>query len=193
MARESKRRTILAAAEKLLLSDRFDRVTVDDVCAGAGVGKGTIYRYFHDKEDLYAHVVLSGLDDLHASLKEKASRADLPEDQLVAVARGLHSFYRKRSTLFRSFYTGELRRMLKKRSMCEDLRARHRKIVELVASILSKGTKTGAYRRDVPVLAAARVFLATTREGSRPKGGLETRPVPAARLVSLFLDGIRKR
>ncbi|NBT62453.1 MAG: TetR/AcrR family transcriptional regulator, partial [Planctomycetia bacterium] len=45
---------ILAAAEVMFASKRFHEVLMEDIAIGAGVGKGTIYRYFKNKEELYA-------------------------------------------------------------------------------------------------------------------------------------------
>ena len=193
MASADKRRAILDAAEKLFLSGRFDRVTLDDVRVKAGVGKGTIYRYFQDKENLYAQVILSGLDEFYASLDGKLSGPGSPEEKLVVTAQALRSFHRRRHSLFRSLDTVEFRRMLKKRAVHEELRGRYGKIVELVASTIKVGVKDGRYRGDVPPLAAAGMFLALTREGLRFKKHTGSRPVPVKRVVSVFLDGVRKR
>jgi AcrR family transcriptional regulator len=43
---------ITAAAAELMLQRGFDRTTVDDVAARAGVGKATVYRRWPSKEDL---------------------------------------------------------------------------------------------------------------------------------------------
>jgi AcrR family transcriptional regulator len=43
---------IVAAAADLMLQRGFDRMTVDDVAARAGVGKATVYRRWPSKQDL---------------------------------------------------------------------------------------------------------------------------------------------
>ena len=43
---------ITAAAAELMLHRGFDKMTVDDVAARAGVGKATVYRRWPSKEDL---------------------------------------------------------------------------------------------------------------------------------------------
>lgn len=40
------------AALPLFVSDGIERVTIDDIVQGAGVAKGSFYRYYQDKEDL---------------------------------------------------------------------------------------------------------------------------------------------
>jgi AcrR family transcriptional regulator len=44
---------ILSAASRLFGTQRFHEVRMDDIAAEAAVGKGTLYRYFADKEELY--------------------------------------------------------------------------------------------------------------------------------------------
>jgi AcrR family transcriptional regulator len=46
------RRAVLAAAEELFAARGVGAVTMDDVAAAAGVGKGTLYRRFGDKSGL---------------------------------------------------------------------------------------------------------------------------------------------
>jgi AcrR family transcriptional regulator len=54
-ARRNRARVIAAARD--VFAERGLDATVDDVAARAGVGKGTVYRIFHHKEDLVAAVV----------------------------------------------------------------------------------------------------------------------------------------
>lgn len=48
---ETDKRIVMAAAD-LMLNRGFDRMTVDDVAARAGVGKATVYRRWPSKQDL---------------------------------------------------------------------------------------------------------------------------------------------
>jgi AcrR family transcriptional regulator len=45
------RRDLVAAAVQLFRSKGYDDTTVDDIAAGAGVGRRTFFRYFRSKED----------------------------------------------------------------------------------------------------------------------------------------------
>ena len=57
-----KREMILEAVERACEGKRLHEVTVDDIASLAGVGKGTIYRYFADKEDLFFSLMILGFD-----------------------------------------------------------------------------------------------------------------------------------
>jgi AcrR family transcriptional regulator len=64
--REFQRREqdILDAATRLFLEDTWEDVTVSQIAEQAGIGKGTVYKHFNCKEDIYARVAL----DFHHQL-----------------------------------------------------------------------------------------------------------------------------
>ena len=72
MAKENKRILILEALEKLLPGRRFHEITLDEVAKAAGVGKGTIYLYFKDKDALFAELVCYQLEKLAESFADLA-------------------------------------------------------------------------------------------------------------------------
>ncbi|MGD0390006.1 MAG: TetR/AcrR family transcriptional regulator [Tepidisphaeraceae bacterium] len=71
---ENKRRHIIETAVKLFSEQPFHKVRLDDVAEAAGVGKGTVYIYFKNKEELYYNLVYEGfanmVDRLQAQVKE---------------------------------------------------------------------------------------------------------------------------
>lgn len=64
MAKTDKRILILKALEDILPGKRFHEITLDEVAKAAGVGKGTIYLYFKDKDALFAELIGYQLDGL---------------------------------------------------------------------------------------------------------------------------------
>lgn len=70
---ENKRRSILEAASSLFASRPFHKVLLTDVASEAGVGKGTVYIYFKDKDDLYRSVVRAGFHEVIARIRHQAA------------------------------------------------------------------------------------------------------------------------
>jgi AcrR family transcriptional regulator len=62
------RRKVLAAAEELFAARGLAAVTMDDIAAAAGVGKGTLYRRFGDKSGLAAALLDERERELQAGL-----------------------------------------------------------------------------------------------------------------------------
>ncbi len=92
---KDKREAILKAAEKIIKTKRFHEVKVEDIATEAGVGKGTIYRYFKDKEELYLEVAFDGF----IYITEKLNT--LSRKELSFTAKLLEM-----STCFEKFATG---------------------------------------------------------------------------------------
>ena len=61
---ENKRRLIVQTAVKLFSEQPFHKVRLDDVAEAAGVGKGTVYIYFKNKEELYYSLIYEGFAEM---------------------------------------------------------------------------------------------------------------------------------
>lgn len=72
---ENKRKLIVQTAVKLFSEQPFHKVRLDDVAEAAGVGKGTVYIYFKNKEELYYSLVYEGFADMVDRLKAEMERA----------------------------------------------------------------------------------------------------------------------
>jgi len=65
--KEDVRVAILDATDRLLARFGYRKMTVEDIAAEAGIGKGTVYLHFSSKEE----VVLSRVDRMVDQLKER--------------------------------------------------------------------------------------------------------------------------
>ncbi len=79
--REETRRRLTRAGQRLFAEQGFDRTSVDEIAAAAGVSRRTFFHYFDSKED----VVLSRHDDFERALLE-AIRTSPPKMPLLQVA-----------------------------------------------------------------------------------------------------------
>jgi AcrR family transcriptional regulator len=61
---KQKQSKILTAAAELFAARPFHKVLLSDVAEAAGVGKGTLYIYFKNKEDIYISILYSGFSGL---------------------------------------------------------------------------------------------------------------------------------
>ena len=73
---ERKRVAITEAATELFLREGYRGTSMDDIAAGAGVSKQTVYKQFTDKEQLFCHVV--------------EALVNVASDPVYEAVRGLH-------------------------------------------------------------------------------------------------------
>ena len=78
----STRDGILDATDNLLARYGYKKMTIDDLAAEAGIGKGTVYLYFPSKEE----IVLSHIDRIIERLKARLwaiAHKDLSPDEKI--------------------------------------------------------------------------------------------------------------
>ncbi|MFJ9026204.1 TetR/AcrR family transcriptional regulator [Streptomyces sp. NPDC102259] len=83
--REERKGDLLAAATELFLAKGYDKTTMADISAAAGVARGNVYWYFDSKDHIFAAVINRMLSREIRILNEEQAGAD-PLSRLV---RGL--------------------------------------------------------------------------------------------------------
>jgi AcrR family transcriptional regulator len=73
--RSERREAILDAALAEFAARGFATTRLDDIARRAGVAKGTLYLYFHDKESLFKELVRSRLSPLVGAIRSAATEA----------------------------------------------------------------------------------------------------------------------
>jgi AcrR family transcriptional regulator len=91
---------ILQAAGHLFGAQRFHEVRMEDIASEAEVGKGTLYRYFSDKEELYLALVERSADDMLDRLRTMIAEAIGPRAKLEAVVDAIISYFDEHPHLF---------------------------------------------------------------------------------------------
>ena len=184
------RTKILEAAEREFKDKRYHELKLDAVARTAGVGKGTIYRYFKNKEDLVCHLATNGHEKLCEFLegygKEDAcGLAELLEKTVEAMSR----FYCSRHTLVRIMeQQGQLESLQHKFRM--ELRAHRNRLIELVAAILEREDFRSELRNDIDMRVQANFLLGLIRARDLNFKGWKERIPSAKTVVSLFLNGV---
>jgi AcrR family transcriptional regulator len=91
---EETRRAILEAARKRFLHYGFKKTTIDEIAADAGIGKGTVYLYFDNKEELLLtlarEVKRNVTDQMRAITESLASPEEKLRRMLLAAVLSVH-------------------------------------------------------------------------------------------------------
>jgi len=91
---QQRRRTeILAAATDLFAESGYIESEVQDIADRAGVGKGTVYRYYPSKDDLFLAACNHGMEMLKEAVGKAACQAERPLDRVSAGVRAYLEFF----------------------------------------------------------------------------------------------------
>jgi len=182
----AKHTRILQAAVELFTERDFHQVLMDDVAARADVGKGTVYRYFPTKEELYFATIFEGWDRLGKELEAVAQQHGPLHETLKHVTRQVLSYFWHR----RQFVTlvHRLENNLEGEEQA-DWQRRRDSIVRVFADILSKGVAAQALSNGQMRL-VTEMYLGMLRSIILYRGDHDTPDTMAPLAVQLFLDGL---
>jgi AcrR family transcriptional regulator len=163
---------------------------MDQVAHEAGVGKGTIYRYFADKEELYFEVAAAGHETLCELVEAEANREIPFREKLVRVCEAVSEFFQERHRVWHLMQSEDRRQMMQQGGRHEFWWQRKERLQSAIAGVLQRGIDIGAMRTDVPVpllVACLRSMLRARAHEHRMGEGDEL--APTSLIVDLFLNG----
>ena len=158
--KEAVRESILDATDRLLARFGYRKMTVEDIAAEAGIGKGTIYLHFNSKEE----VVLSHVDRIVDRLKQQ-HLAVIARSKITAPERIRQMLLAR--VLFRfdsiQHYTQSLNDLLA--ALRPGLLARRAQYFEeeaqIFADVLAEGRASGEFAIENETAAAQALLEAT--------------------------------
>jgi AcrR family transcriptional regulator len=174
---------ITAAAAELMLQRGFDRTTVDDVAARAGVGKATVYRRWPSKEDL----AVAAMETLYS--------AEMPEPDTGSIESDLAESYRAVLVFVNTpegaaFLRTSIAESVRDSRVAELYRASTERREEASRATFERAIQRGEVRADIDVDSAVQWLggiLATRAITHRPMPSVDDVDV----LVAFTLKGVR--
>jgi TetR/AcrR family fatty acid metabolism transcriptional regulator len=185
-----KREAILRAATRVFARNGFFQSQVADVARVAGVAAGTVYLYFHGKDDLLVSIFERTMRDAIAEARAALEGVDDARERLLRIAR-LHLERLGRDRDLAVVFQVELRQSTK---FMERFSATYvQEYLKLIRETIAAGQQAGALRETVSATTASKVFfgaldeMATNWIISKRKYALA--PL-ATEVVDLFVNGV---
>ncbi len=178
------REKMLEAAGKLFGSKRFHEVRMEDIAAEAAVSKGTLYRYFQDKEEMFLAILARASHELVLELRARVAEANTSRERLIAVADAIITFFDRRPHLFDLIQRAELAQGQGRAFPWQEARD---KGMRIVLDIFAAARQAGEFTVSQPETAML-MLLGGLRAVVR--AGVQPRPQGLARdIVDGFLIG----
>jgi len=96
---ERRKNQILDVASLIFSKEGFAKANTDEIAKAANLGKGTIYRYFKNKKELFLSVVDRGLDKLKDAILMEVEKTDDPLKKIENAMKTYLSFFEKNRNL----------------------------------------------------------------------------------------------
>lgn len=188
-----RKKQIMKAVEKLILQKRWNEITTDDVAKIADVGKGTIYRYFKDKNEMFFETALSGLDELCGLLEKNIPKKASFQKKLLGTCMEIGKFFSERSPIIRMIHNEEGRLHLSTAPVREQWHKKRKNLIRIIAAILKEGVSAGLLRKDISTETLAVVLLGMIRTLNRDMEDISSSTKGYKLIVELFCRGAENK
>jgi TetR/AcrR family fatty acid metabolism transcriptional regulator len=146
---------ILMAAEKVFAKDGFSRARVSEIAKLAGVGEGTIYDYFKNKEDLILSIPAKRLQN-HLDLLSEVFHVRSPLRKLEGLIRSHFTTYLLNREFLKIFLLDIQFNMRFYHSTAYDI---FRKYLRIIEDVIEEGKAEKTFRSDVNPRVFRNMFL----------------------------------
>ena len=181
------REAILVTAARLFARKPFHEVLMDDVAVHAGIAKGTIYRYYSNKDDLFAALSLRFLEQLTEQLSQLEDAGEPFENvrrmlvRMVEIIEEDHDFFRVMQRRECEVYERKAPEFAQRRTQLRD---------KFVAQIQS-GVKRGSMACPFGPIMAADLLLGMVRNILRFSDPLPAPERVAEVALHMFTHGVK--
>ena len=175
---ERNRRRILEAAEEVFAERGLD-VSLDDIAAAAGVGVGTVYRRFPDKDALIDALFEDKIGEL-AEVARKALDIDDPWESFATFVRSVARVQAHDRGLKEAIVASDRGR--------DRVAFARQQFAPIAIKIVTRAQEAGVLRQDFGILDVPATFFALGYLADRMR---DVAPDYWERLLTIFLDGVR--
>lgn len=144
-------RLILDTTRKLLFTEGYARLSMRKIAQRIGYSATSIYLYYGNKDELVHALIDEGVDLLHEELCAAHDCSNEPTEQLLEMFLAYINFGLTRPEYYEIMY--ELHPEYMTRYPAEKYRKARRNL-EMIASAISNGVKSGQFEAQDPMLCA---------------------------------------
>ena len=145
--KERSHRRILDAAKEVFFRDGFMSANLDAVAEKAGVAKGTLYRYFDSKAELYVAILSHNGEIFDEKFKSALVPGLSPTEKLRRASRFYFRHYIENPDYFQIFWAIENQAVIGEvpESLLEQVTEIWERNLRLLAQIIEEGVREGAF------------------------------------------------
>jgi len=201
-AREEKkaaqRQRILEAAKEVFFRDSFMEANLDEVARRAGVAKGTLYRYFENKAEIYVALLAQNGEIFERRMREAAAEGCGPADRIRQLGRFYREHWVHHWSYFQIFWALENQPVIGAlpAPVVDEVTRLWGSCLRILSDVIEGGVAQGVFRRCDPWAIANLLWTAANgllqSERVEARRALRGRPLEAIfdEMVEVFLRAL---
>jgi AcrR family transcriptional regulator len=145
--KQALRQKILEAAREVFFRDGFMAANLDEVAQKAGVAKGTLYRYFESKAELYVEVLAHNGEIFKQRMRETVGGGGSASDRIRRVAKFYFDHWVRNRDYFEIFWAIENQSVIGELppGVLGQVSELWAECIEIVAGIITDGVESGEF------------------------------------------------
>lgn len=145
--RSAQRHNIMQSARVIFFRDGFAQANLEEVAAHAGVAKGTLYRYFENKADLYVSLLTENGHSFENRMREAAAAGGSASDRIRSIGRFYYEHWRNHWEYFQIFWAMDNQHMIGHlpEDMVLQVKNLWRDCLQILADVVRAGTRSGEF------------------------------------------------
>lgn len=161
--KDEKKKEILLAAMQVFSKKGMKNSRMIDIAWAADIGKGTIYEYFRNRDEILFEAFNLIMGEMEAQINKSLGLLTNPEDKIRAVVKvsfdALQAMSPEMMQIFLDFWSEGIRRRKETGEKSFDLESMYFDYRQMLSEILNDGIREG-YFRPMDVLSVAATIIA---------------------------------
>ncbi|MBN2008906.1 TetR/AcrR family transcriptional regulator [candidate division KSB1 bacterium] len=157
--KEEKRQAILIAAMKVFAQKGIANTKMTDIADAAGIGKGTIYEYFRNKEEIFQASYSVFMESMEATIAQRIFKITDPVEKLKALFRAMTETFAGSGADFMDmmldFWAEAVRQKDESKIKIVDLHKIYADFRQIIGAILDEGIRLGKFKHMNTFMAAS--------------------------------------
>lgn len=183
---DDSRSKIMNSAREIFFRDGFIAANLDVVARRAGVAKGTVYRYFESKAELYLAVLALNGDEFERRMRAAISSDEQAADQIRQAARFYFEHWTENRNYFNIFWAIENQSVIGElpSTVVDEVTKLWKQCLQILADVIEEGVRTKQFF-DCDPWEAANIFWTLANaviqtEASPARRALRRKPLDRA-------------
>jgi AcrR family transcriptional regulator len=145
--KQASRQKILESAREVFFRDGFMVANLDEVAQKAGVAKGTLYRYFESKAELYVEVLAHNGEIFKQRMYETAAGPGSASDRIRRVSKFYFEHWVRNRDYFQIFWAIENQSVIGELppGVLGQVSELWAECIEILAGIIAQGIESGEF------------------------------------------------
>lgn len=163
--KKEKKDQIIGSAVKVFAKKGFAKTTINDIANAAGIGKGTIYEYFSNKEEIINQSYRYFMCAMELDFQEILIREITGKEKLIRILEGFSQLMNSETLelveLMLDFWAEGIRTKNSEGILKEEMNKFYHSYREILADVIIEGMGDGSLKKNINPRSVASMIIGT--------------------------------